>query len=304
MINYLALWVAIGLSTIAAYFSILGLTAIFAASFWPVVVMGSMLEAAKVVAASWAFRNWNYAPPVIKYYLITAVVILMVITSMGTFGYLSKAHIEQTASVGNVSAQVAIIDERIGALNETIDANRKLLKQYDEAVDQVMARSTDSKGAERALQIRKSQQKDRSNLMEEISSLQKEVGRLNAEKSPLVSQIKNVEREIGPIKYIAELFVDRADDSFLEKTVRWVIIMIVAVFDPLAVLLLIAANQGIMRTSRYVKAGKTRKANVKKSSRDAQEQESVERYQALLSLVGKDTERKISIDKDKIRKMT
>ncbi len=304
MINYLALWVAIGLSTIAAYFSILGLTAIFAASFWPVVVMGSMLEAAKVVAASWAFRNWNYAPPVIKYYLITAVFILMVITSMGTFGYLSKAHIEQTASVGNVSAQIAVYDERIKALNETIDANRKLLKQYDEAVDQVMARSTDSKGAERALQIRKSQQKDRSNLMEEISSLQKEVGRLNAEKSPLVSQVKNVEREIGPLKYIAELFVDRADDSFLEKTVRWVIIMIVAVFDPLAVLLLIAANQGIMRTSRYVKAGKTRKAKVKTSNRNAQEQESVERYQALLSLVGKDTERKISIDKDKIRKMT
>lgn len=301
MINYLALLVAICLSTVAAYFSILGLAAIFAASFWPIVIMGSSLEAAKVVAASWAFRNWRTAPAFIKYYLASAVVVLMFITSMGTFGYLSKAHIEQTASVSDVAAQVAVYDERIKNLNETVEANRKLLKQYDEAVDQVMARSTDSKGAERALQIRKTQQKDRSRLMEEISSLQKEVGRLNAEKSPLVSQVKKVEREVGPIKYIAELFIDRADDTFLEKTVRWVIIMIVAVFDPLAVLLLIAANQGIIRSTRYQKATNTR---IKNKWQPEKDEEAEKRYQKLVSLIGKGSKKKISIDKDKIRKMT
>jgi hypothetical protein len=301
MINYLALLVAICLSAVAAYFSILGLAAIFAASFWPIVIMGSALEAAKVVAASWAFRNWQTAPKFIKYYLTSAVVVLMFITSMGTFGYLSKAHIEQTSSVGDISAQVAVYDERIKSLNETIEANRKLLKQYDEAVDQVMARSSDSKGAERSLQIRKTQQKDRSRLMEEISSLQKEVGRLNAEKSPLVSQVKKVEREVGPIKYIAELFIDRADDSFLEKTVRWVIIMIVAVFDPLAVLLLIAANQGIIRANRYHKAMKTRITNKRQPEKDHAAEK---RYQKLVSLIGKGSKKKISIDKDKIRKMT
>ncbi len=301
MINYIALLVAICLSAVAAYFSILGLAAIFAASFWPIVIMGSALEAAKVVAASWAFRNWHTAPAFIKYYLASAVVVLMFITSMGTFGYLSKAHIEQTASISDVSAQVDVYDERIKSLNETIEANRKLLKQYDEAVDQVMARSTDSKGAERALQIRKTQQKDRGRIMEEISSLQKEVSKVTAERAPLISQVKKVEREVGPIKYIAELFIDKADDTFLEKTVRWVIIMIVAVFDPLAVLLLIAANQGILRAKRYQKAMNTR---IKNKWQPEKDEAAEKRYQKLVSLIGKGSKKKISIDKDKIRKMT
>lgn len=298
MINYLALLVAIGLSGVSAYFSILGLTAIFAASFWPVVIMGSMLEAAKVVAASWAFRNWTYAPASIRYYLVSAVITLMFITSMGTFGYLSKAHIEQSASVGDAASQVAVYDDRIKVINDTINANRTLLKQFDEAVDQVMSRSTDSKGAERALQIRKSQQKDRSRIMEEISSLQKEVSKLNVEKSPLVSQVRKVEAEVGPIKYIAELFVDKADDSFLEKTVRWVIIMIVTVFDPLAILLLIAANMGLMRQSQEHKTGSLAQDIINS------EEESEKRFKKLQELTGKANRSKVTIDKNKIRKMT
>jgi len=300
MINYIALLVAIGLSSVAAYFSILGLTAIFAASFWPVIIMGSMLEAAKVVATSWTFRNWKTAPAFIRYYLVAAVVVLMMITSMGTFGYLSKAHIEQSASVSDVAAQVAVYDERIKSLNDTINANRTLLKQFDEVVDQVMSRSTDSKGAERALQIRKTQQKERSSLMEEISTLQKEVGRLNVERAPLASQVKKVEAEVGPIKYIAELFVDRADDSFLEKTVRWVIILIVTVFDPLAVLLLIAANMGMMRQTRINKMNTTRAANVEVNNDMAAEK----RFKKLQELTGKANRSKVTIDKNKIRKMT
>jgi hypothetical protein len=301
MINYIALAVAIALSTTAAYFSILGLTTIFAASFWPIVIMGSCLEAAKVVAASWAFRNWKTAPATIKYYLTVAVVILMFITSMGTFGYLSKAHIEQSASAGDISSQVTLYDERIAALNENINSNRALLKQFDEAVNQVMSRSTDSKGAERSLQIRKSQQKERSQIMEEISTLQKEVGRLSTERAPLVSQIKKVEKEVGPIKYIAELFADRSDDQLLEKTVRWVIIMIVVVFDPLAVLLLIAANLGIIKNARYQKAAKTRRNN--KAGIDKKAAKS--RYEKLIDLVGKKMNpKKVTIDKSKIRKMT
>lgn len=301
MINYLALIVAICLSSVAAYFSILGLAAIFAASFWPIVIMGSALEAAKVVAASWAFRNWRIAPKFIKYYLASAVVVLMFITSMGTFGYLSKAHIEQTSSVSDVVAQVSLYDERIKGINENIDANRKLLKQLDDAVDQVMARSTDSRGAERSLQIRKSQQKDRDQLLSEIHSLQKEVTKLNQERAPYASQVKKVEAEVGPIKYVAELFVERADDSFLEKTVRWVIIIIVAVFDPLAVLLLIAANMGIIREKRNKKVAKTRLENMADDQRDRAAER---RYQKLADLIGKDSKKKVTIDKNKIRKMT
>lgn len=292
MINYLALAIAVTLSTVAAYFSILGLAAIFAASFLPVVIMGSVLEAAKVIAASWTFRNWKTAPALIRYYLAGAVVILMIITSMGTFGYLSKAHIEQTSSLGDVSAKIALYDERIAAINENINANRALLKQLDEAVNQVMARSSDSKGAERSLQIRKSQQKERSEIMAEISTLQKELGGLSAERAPLASQIKAVEKEVGPIKYIAELFVDRADDQLLEKTVRWVIIMIVVVFDPLAVLLLIAANIGLIRQNKNNKAANTRKRNTLAK----------QRMQDLMELTGKKS--KVTIDKSKIKKMS
>lgn len=292
MVNYLALAIAVTLSTVAAYFSILGLAAIFAASFLPVVIMGSVLEAAKVIAASWTFRNWKTAPALIRYYLAGAVVILMIITSMGTFGYLSKAHIEQTSSLGDVSAKIALYDERIAAINENINANRALLKQLDEAVNQVMARSSDSKGAERSLQIRKSQQKERSEIMAEISTLQKELGGLSAERAPLASQIKAVEKEVGPIKYIAELFVDRADDQLLEKTVRWVIIMIVIVFDPLAVLLLIAANIGLIRQNKNNKAANTRKRNTLAK----------QRMQDLMELTGKKS--KVTIDKSKIKKMS
>jgi len=136
--------------------------------------------------------------------------------------------------------------------------------------------------------------------MEEISSLQKEVGRLNAEKSPLASQVKRVEAEVGPIKYIAELFVDRADDSFLEKTVRWVIIMIVTVFDPLAVLLLIAANMGMIRQKRISKMNSTRAANIEVNKDVAAEK----RYKKLQELTGKANRSKVTIDKNKIRKMT
>ena len=300
MINYLALLVAVGLSSVAAYFSILGLTAIFAASFWPVVVMGSMLEAAKVIATSWTYRNWKAAPAVIRYYLVASIIILMIITSMGTFGYLSKAHLEQAASVSDVSAKLGIYEEKIKAINENIDANRTLLKQFDQAVEQVMARTEDSKGAERAVAIRRSQQKERSRIMEEISTLQAEVGKLNVEKAPLVSQVKSIEKEVGPIKYIAELFVDRADDTFLEKTVRWVIIIIVTVFDPLAVLLLIAANNGLVRQKRINKMNNTRRYNIEQGIDKAAEM----RHKKLQELTGKINRSKVTIDKNQIRKIT
>ena len=300
MINYLALIVAIGLSSVAAYFSILGLAAIFAASFWPIVIMGASLEAAKVVAASWAFRNWRIAPMFIKYYLAIAVVILMIITSMGTFGYLSKAHIEQTSPAADIAAQVAVYDEKIKALNDTIASNRTLLKQFDEAVDNVMARSTDARGAERSLQIRKAQQKDRDKILQDIQNLQKEISALNKERAPLVSQVKKVEAEVGPLKYIAELFFDHADATLLEKTVRWVIIMIVAVFDPLAVLLLIAANLGIIRQQRNHKAAKTRLEHMAEEQKDLAAER---RLKKLIDLVGKDGKKKVTIDKNQIRKM-
>jgi len=294
MINYLALLVAVGLSAIAAYFSVIGLTTIFAASFWPVVIMGGTLEVAKVVAASWTYRNWNIAPFSIKAYLVASILALMFITSMGTFGYLSKAHIDQTTSSSDVVSQLAIYDEKIKVARENIDANRKALKQYDDAVDQIMGRSDTEKGAEKAVVVRRSQQKDRARLQEEIQAYQKEIGVLNDARAPLAAQVRKVEAEVGPLKFIAELFYDKVDTQFLDKTVRWVIILIVIVFDPLAIILLIAANIGLSKT-------KIEEQQVEEQQNTQEEIES--RARLLKELTGKIRGGTIVIDKNQIREM-
>ena len=294
MINYLALLVAIGLSAIAAYFSVIGLTTIFAASFWPVVIMGGTLEVAKVIAASWTYRNWNIAPFSIRVYLIGSILALMFITSMGTFGYLSKAHIDQTTTSSDVVAQLAIYQEKVNIAKENIDANRKILKQYDEAVDQIMGRSETEKGAEKAVVVRRSQQKDRARLQEEIQANQKTISQLNDVMAPLAAQVRRVEAEVGPLKFIAELFYDKVDTQFLDKTVRWVIILIVIVFDPLAIILLIAANIGLSKT-------KIEQKQVEEEQDTQQEIES--RAKLLKELTGKIRGGTIMIDKDQIREM-
>ena len=239
----LTLVTAIALSGVAAYFSVIGLIAIFAAVPIPIAVMGGTLEVAKLVAASWVYRNWSIAPRIIKYYFTVAVIILSIITSMGIFGYLSKAHMDQSLVSGDVLAKVSIYDEKIKIAKENIDVNRKALKQLDEAVDQIMARSTDEKGAERAAQLRRSQIKERTRLLQEIETEQRAVTKLNEERAPVAAEVRKVEAEVGPIKYIAALiYGDNPDQNLLEKAVRWVIVSIVLVFDPMAILLLIAAN--------------------------------------------------------------
>lgn len=239
----LTLLTAIALSGVAAYFSIVGLIAIFAAAPIPIAVMGSSLEVAKLVAASWVYRNWVVAPSVIKYYFTAAVLILSLITSMGIFGYLSKAHMDQSLVSGDVTAKISIYDEKIKVAKENIDANRKTIKQLDEAVDQTMARSTDEKGADKASQLRRSQTKERARLLQEIEAEQKKISQLTEERAPIAAEVRKVEAEVGPVKYIAALmYGDNPDQNLLEKAVRWVTIIIVLVFDPMAILLLIAAN--------------------------------------------------------------
>ena len=172
-----------------------------------------------------------------------AVVILMIITSMGIFGFLSKAHGDQSLVSGDVQSKIAVYDEKIKTSRENIDANRKALKQMDEAVDQVMARSTSETGADKAVGIRRSQQKERARLQSEIQAEQKTISSLSQERAPIAAEVRKVEAEVGPIKYIAAfVYGDSPDANLLEKAVTWVIIIIVAVFDPLAVLMLLASQ--------------------------------------------------------------
>jgi hypothetical protein len=241
--TYLLFAVALSLSAVAAYYAIFGLMAIFAAAAIPIAIMGGLLEASKLVVASWLYRNWREIPKLFKIYFLTALVILMMLTSMGIFGYLSKAHLDQAVPTGNVASEVAILDEKIAIQKENINAARKQISQMDSINEQTISRTDDAKGVERANQIRRSQQRDRARILDEISTAQREIAKLNDQKAPLAKDLRKIEAEVGPIKYIAALiYDDKADTDVLEKAVRFVILMIVAVFDPLAVLLLVAAN--------------------------------------------------------------
>ena len=240
----LTLLVALTLSTIAAWYSIIGLTTIFAGAVIPVIIMGSALELAKITTTVWLRKYWHRAGLLIKLYLVPAVMAIALITSMGIFGFLSKAHMDQGVTSGDVQAKIAIYDEKIKTEKENIEANRKALKQMDEGVDQVLGRSTDEKGAEKAVAMRKSQQKERTRLQNEILQSQKSIAGLNDERAPIAAEVRKVEAEVGPIKYIAALlYGDNPDANILERAVRWVIILLVIVFDPLALMLVLAANQ-------------------------------------------------------------
>lgn len=239
---FLTFLTALALSGVAGYYSVIGLAAIFPGSFWPIIIMGSTLEGAKLVTVSWLYRNWKVAHLGMKSYLTVATVILMLITSMGIFGYLSKAHLEHSADTAPLAAKVQLLDEKIRVAKDNLDANRKILKQMDEQVDQTMGRSSDEKGILNSVAIRRSQQKERSRIQTENETYQKTISQLSEEKFPLQNELAKAESDFGPIKYVAELIYGSGEKDIIDKAVRLVIMLIMVVFDPLAVLLLIAAN--------------------------------------------------------------
>jgi hypothetical protein len=174
---------------------------------------------------------------------------------MGSFGFLSKAHSDQSLVSGDVMAKISVYDEKIKTSRENIDANRKALKQLDDAVDQVMARSDSEKGADKAVAIRRGQQKERARLLSEIQSEQKTIGQLSEERSPIAAEVRKVEAEVGPIKYIAAFVYGSTDSTILEKAVTWVIILIIVVFDPLAVILLLSSQISFQNFRERTKGG-------------------------------------------------
>lgn len=207
---------AIALSGIAAYYSVIGLAQIFPGSFWPIILMGSILEVAKLVTVSWLYNNWKDTVRVMRYYFLSAIVLLMVITSMGIFGYLSKAHLDSNVILGANTVQL-----------KTLETQEKIAK---DRLTYLLQRAGDPATASNKI--------DR-----QIQETQTELKRISTEKLPLMAEENKLAAEIGPIKYIAELFYSKDDPGFIDKAVRAVIMIIIVVFDPLAVLLLIAANQ-------------------------------------------------------------
>jgi hypothetical protein len=212
---------AIALSAIAAFYSVIGLAQIFPGSFLPIVIMGTVLEVAKLVTVSWLYNNWNVTVRAMRYYFIIAIVFLMLITSMGIFGFLSRAHIESNIVVGANSVQLDILNSQEKIAKERLNY---LLKKAGDDPEKI-TRATD-----RAIQ-----------------ETQAELKRISQEKLPLLTEENKLMAEVGPIKYIAEMLYTKEDPDFIDKAVRVVILVIIFVFDPLAVLLLIAANQTYKR---------------------------------------------------------
>jgi uncharacterized membrane protein (DUF441 family) len=240
------LLVALSISVIAAYYSVKGLTTIFAGAVTEIIVMGTILEIAKVTTTVWLHRYWHRAGIATRAYLSTAVVVLALLTSMGVFGLLSKAHVDQGLISGDVSAQVALLDEKIKTQRDNIAAARAALQQMDEQVNQRLSRGTSENSAERSVQIRRQQAAERTRLQNEIAAAQDQINKLNEQRAPIASQLRTVEAEVGPIKYIAALiYGDNPDTATLERAVRWVTILIVLVFDPLAIILILAANNSM-----------------------------------------------------------
>ena len=255
-LSTLALITALVLSGIAAWYSVVGLTAIFAAAVIPIIIMGASLEIAKVVTTVWLHRYWDKCRWAMKTYLTGAVIVLALVTSMGIFGFLSKAHMDQGIPTGDVAAQIQLFDDKIAiqkeliaSERENIEAARKTLSQMDAQLNARLNRSDSEASVERAVQIRAQQRRERTALNAEIAAAQKrietsnqEIQKLNIEKAPIASKYRQIEAEVGPIKYIAALiYGDNPDTATLERAVRWVIILLIFVFDPLALMLVIAA---------------------------------------------------------------
>ena len=263
ILGVLTLFTALAISAVAAYYSIIGLIAIFSAAVIPIAVMGVVLELGKLVTASWLYHYWKKVPHLLKTYLISAVVILMFITSMGIFGFLSKAHIEQTTITSDKSLEISSVQSEIERHKKDIFRAEQSLQLLDNA----LKKYTDLGAVTKGLNARKEQQGERDELNESIQSATDKIATLTKKQFRLKKEQVQIQSEVGPIRYIAELIYGESTQSVLEDAVRWVIIIIVFVFDPLAVLLLISANITLKEES------KSRRRKVTRTKRRLQKQE-------------------------------
>jgi len=254
---------AISISVIAAGYSIIGLATIFAGAYVPIIAMGSALEVGKLVAASWLYNNWqnSLVPKTIKAYLTTAVIVLIFITSMGIFGFLSKAHLDSVQPQANFTIQTSLIDKQIKQEERNIKRAEDTLLQLDKSIEVYLKNDY----ATRGLKERRKQEEERNLLKEEIKNSTIKISELYKEKSIIELDQQKIEAEVGPLKYIAELiYGENAKDHF-DEAVRYAIMVLIFVFDPLAVLLLIAANISL-RTWKNARAEKKKIEDEKKNN--------------------------------------
>ena len=274
ILAYLTLLTALAISGVAAYYSIIGLVAIFSASVIPIAVMGVVLETGKLVSAAWLYHYWKKVNKLLKTYLISAVIVLMFITSMGIFGFLSKAHIEQTTVQSDNTLQIESIDSQIIRQQKDIARAELQLTLLDDALKKYVELGAVTK----SINARKGQEEERYALTTTINNATNTIATLTKTKYELRTKENELIAEVGPIKYIAELVYGNSETNTLEEAVRWVIIIIVFVFDPLAVLLLISANISLKEEMTKLRRRKgQRKRHLRKRAEDKKQQTAWER---------------------------
>ena len=234
----LTLLVALAISTVAAYYSIVGLMAIFAGATTAIAIMGVVLEIGKLICASWTFQNWKTSPFTIRSYFIVAVVVLMLITSLGIFGFLSRAHITQ-------SSPTALLEERIERIDLKVNQRQTQINRYQgrlDTLDQALQRYIELGAISKGLSKIGAMDNETNLLKTKISTLETEIDGLTDKKYGMKTELNLAEVEVGPIRYVASMIYDDVSESQLEEAVRWIIVLLIFVFDPLAVVLVIAAN--------------------------------------------------------------
>lgn len=240
-LDYALLLAALSISCTSAFYSINGLTSIFSGAFTAVVIMGMALEFGKISATLWLHENWNRTKILLRIYLVSAIIILMSITSIGIFGFLSKAHVAQSLSGNAIQSKIELYNNQISSIQSEKQSSESTLKQLDQAITIVISSSANENNAAKALSLRNAQQKERVQLNSDIKDKQTQIDKLRQEESPFQLDLQKNSVDVGPIKYIAEmLYGDNPSQDLLDRAVRWMIILLVVVFDPLALAMLLA----------------------------------------------------------------
>ena len=257
---------SLAIAAVAAWYSIIGLTAIFAAAVIPIIIMGIVLEIGKLVAAAWVYNHWRETSILLRTYLVSAIIVLMLITSMGIYGFLSKSHIDAGINTGEISVKIERIDNRIRSEQRQIDRAEKNILEMDTTLEKTEYGFFDDS----RLEERKRQSAEREQLNSIITKSENSIDDLLDKKSEYELEVKNFEVEVGPIKYIAALIYGDEAKNYLDNTVRYVILLLIFVFDPLAVLLLISANMSYRKElGLYPPEEKGLPVNVGKTIRSA-----------------------------------
>lgn len=267
---------SLSIAAVAAWYSIIGLTTIFSAAVIPIIIMGVVLEIGKLVAAAWVYQNWKETNVLLKYYLVSAIIILMLITSMGIYGFLSKSHIDAGINTTEISVKLERLENRINSENRQIERAEKTLKEMDITLDKTEYGFFDDS----RLEERKKQDKIREELSNRITNAEDNIDKLLDKKSEYQLEIKNFEVEVGPIKYIAALIYGDEAKNYLDNTVRYVILLLIFVFDPLAVLLLVSANHSYRLETQEQEPHseeKTVKVNKSKTFRSVSSQDGIKK---------------------------